>query len=174
MEDILSSSTSEYERIGEAVLRQRLRERTPDNLTIGNRDVSQNELDRVIRIARVDEFFEELPDRYDTQLGDNGVRLLGGQKQRVALARALLEDADFLILNEATSDLNSNLEKEVRRATEGMDREYAIITIAHRLSTVENANRIYTVEDGRISEYGSHSDLLSKDGTYAELYGIQS
>ena len=144
------------------------------NLTIGNRDANDREIERVCEIACVNEFFDELPKGYDTLLGDDGVRLSGGQKQRVALARALLEDADLLILDEATSDLDSNLEKEVQQAIEEMDREYAIIAIAHRLSTVENADRIYTVEDGRISEYGSHSDLLSKDGTYAELYGIQS
>ena len=144
------------------------------NLTIGNRDVTDQEIERVCEIARVDEFLDDLPRGYDTLLGDDGVRLSGGQKQRVALARALLEDADLLILDEATSDLDSNLEKEVQEAIEGMEREYAIIAIAHRLSTVENADRIYTIEDGRISERGSHSDLLSKDGTYAELYGIQS
>ena len=144
------------------------------NLTIGNRDATDREIERVCKIARVDEFLGDLPKGYDTLLGDDGVRLSGGQKQRVALARALLEDADLLILDEATSNLDSNLEKEVQQAIEGMDREYAIIAIAHRLSTVENADRIYTVENGRISEYGSHSDLLSKDGTYAELYGIQS
>ena len=144
------------------------------NLTIGNRDATDREIERVCEIARVDEFIDDLPKGYDTLLGDDGVRLSGGQKQRVALARALLEDADLLILDEATSDLDSNLEKEVQQAIEGMDREYAIIAIAHRLSTVENADRIYTVDEGHISECGSHSDLLSKDGTYAELYGIQS
>ena len=144
------------------------------NLTIGNRDATDREIEHVCEIARVDEFLDDLPKGYDTLLGDDGVRLSGGQKQRVALARALLEDADLLILDEATSDLDSNLEKEVQEAIEGMDREYAIIAIAHRLSTVENADRIYTVENGGISEYGSHNDLLSKDGTYAELYAIQS
>ena len=144
------------------------------NLTIGNRDAADREIERVCEIARVDEFLDDLPKGYDTLLGDDGVRLSGGQKQRVALARALLEDADLLILDEATSDLDSNLEKEVQQGIEGMDREYAIIAIAHRLSTVENADRIYTVEDGRIAECGSHSDLLSKNGTYAELYAIQS
>lgn len=143
------------------------------NLTIGNRDASREEIRRVCEIARVDEFFDDLPEGFETTLGDDGVRLSGGQKQRVALARALLEDADLLILDEATSDLDSNLEKEVQEAIENMERDYAILTIAHRLSTVENADRIYTVEDGKISEYGTHSDLLQKGGTYAELYRIQ-
>jgi subfamily B ATP-binding cassette protein MsbA len=143
------------------------------NLTIGNRDVSQNELDRVTRIARVDEFFDELPEGYDTQLGDDGVRLSGGQRQRVALARALLKEADILVLDEATSDLDSNLEKEVQESIENMERDYAIVGIAHRLSTVQNADRIYTVEAGEIIETGRHEDLIKNEGQYAKLYEIQ-
>ncbi|MDB2262448.1 ABC transporter ATP-binding protein [Halorubrum ezzemoulense] len=144
------------------------------NLTVGNRDVSEEELDRLCEIAKVDEFLEDLPKGYDTMLGDEGVRLSGGQKQRVALARALIEDADLLILDEATSDLDSNLEKQVQQAIEDMDRDYAIITIAHRLSTVKNADRIYTVEHGEITERGEHRELIDRNGKYAELYGIQS
>ena len=144
------------------------------NLTIGSRDVSEAELDRVCEIANVDEFIHDLPKGYDTMLGDEGVRLSGGQKQRVALARALIEDANLLVLDEATSDLDSNLEKKVQKAIEDMDREYVIITIAHRLSTVKNADRIYTVESGQITETGDHRELVDSGGKYAELYGIQS
>ena len=144
------------------------------NLTIGNRDVTQREVDRAVEIARVDEFMSELPDGYETQLGDEGVRLSGGQKQRVSLARALLEDADVLVLDEATSDLDSNLEQEVQEAIETMDRDYAMIAIAHRLSTVQNADRIYTVDDGQIVESGQHAELVANGGQYADLYGIQS
>ena len=144
------------------------------NLTIGNRDVSEAELDRVRRIAKVEEFFDDLPDGYETQLGDDGVRLSGGQRQRVALARALLKDAEVLVLDEATSDLDSDLERQVQAAIESMDRDYAIIGIAHRLSTVQNADRIYTVADGKITEAGSHEELIESDGQYAELYTIQS
>jgi subfamily B ATP-binding cassette protein MsbA len=92
----------------------------------------------------------------------------------VALARALLKDADFLVLDEATSDLDSNLEKEVQTAIESMDRDYGIIAIAHRLSTVKNADRIYTIDDGEIIESGAHQELLAEEGEYAELYTIQS
>lgn len=144
------------------------------NLTIGNRDASKDELDRVCEIAKVDEFFDDLPQGYGTQLGDDGVRLSGGQKQRVALARALLDEADLLILDEATSDLDSNLEQEVQEAIENMDREYIIITIAHRLSTVQNADQIYTVKNGVITESGVHSELLNQEGKYADLYKVQS
>jgi subfamily B ATP-binding cassette protein MsbA len=144
------------------------------NLTIGNRDVSDEELDRVTRIAKVNEFFDELPEGYDTQLGDEGVRLSGGQRQRVALARALLKDAEVLILDEATSDLDSNLEKQVQSSIESMERDYAIVGIAHRLSTVKNADRIYTVDTGEIIETGCHEDLINEGGQYADLYAIQS
>jgi len=117
---------------------------------------------------------DDLPNGYDSRLGDDGVRLSGGQRQRVALARALLKDADFLLLDEATSDLDSNLEREVQAAIEAMDRDYAIVAIAHRLSTVKNADQIYTVDNGEIIESGTHQELLAEEGDYAELYTIQS
>jgi subfamily B ATP-binding cassette protein MsbA len=144
------------------------------NLTVGNRGVSKAELDRVARIASVDEFFDELPNGYETRLGDDGIRLSGGQHQRVALARALLKDAGVLILDEATSDLDSSLEREVKASIESMEREYAIVGIAHRLSTVKNTDRIYTVDDGRIVEAGRHGELVDAGGQYAELYALQS
>jgi subfamily B ATP-binding cassette protein MsbA len=145
-----------------------------NNITVANRDATQEDIERVCTIAKVDEFVNELPDGYDSQLGDDGVRLSGGQRQRVALARALLKDSDFLLLDEATSDLDSNLEREVQDAIEAMERDYGMIAIAHRLSTVKNVDRIYTVDSGEIIEEGSHQELLDDDGDYAELYAIQS
>ena len=144
------------------------------NVTIGKRDATRADVERVCAIARVDEFLGDLPNGYESELGDEGVRLSGGQRQRIALARALLKDADFLVLDEATSDLDSSLEKEVQDAIESMDREYGIVAIAHRLSTVQNADRIYTMDDGEIVERGTHGELLGEEGEYAALYTIQS
>jgi subfamily B ATP-binding cassette protein MsbA len=144
------------------------------NITIGTRDVSEEELERVCEIAQVTEFFDDLPDGYETVLGDEGVRLSGGQRQRVSVARALLKDSDLLVLDEATSDLDSNIEEKVHRAIESMDRDYAMLVIAHRLSTVVNADRIYTMEDGQIVESGRHGELIEQDGTYASLYATQT
>ncbi|MDZ7850719.1 MAG: ABC transporter ATP-binding protein [Halodesulfurarchaeum sp.] len=144
------------------------------NVTIGNRDANREAVKEVCEIAKVDEFLDELPKGYDSKLGDDGVRLSGGQRQRVALARALLKEADFLVLDEATSDLDSNLEQEVQDAIESMDRDYGMIAIAHRLSTVKNADQIYTLDQGEIIESGTHEELLSEEGKYAELYEIQS
>lgn len=144
------------------------------NLTIGNRDVSQSRLDEVIEIAKVDEFIDDLPDGYETRLGDEGVRLSGGQRQRIALARALLKESDILVLDEATSDLDSSLEKQVQSAIENMERDYAIVGIAHRLSTVQNADQICTLEDGKIVEKGDHETLVQKGGQYSDLYNVQT
>lgn len=143
------------------------------NVTVGNRDATADEIARVCEIAQVTEFLNDLPDGYDTVLGDDGIRLSGGQRQRVAIARALLKEGDVLVLDEATSDLDSNIEKNVQSAIEEMERDYAIIAIAHRLSTVKNADCIYTIDGGRVFESGTHEELLDNGGKYADLYNNQ-
>ncbi|MFC6873708.1 ABC transporter ATP-binding protein [Halobellus marinus] len=144
-----------------------------ENLRIANQHATRQELERVCEIAQVTEFLDDLSDGYETELGDDGVRLSGGQRQRVALARALLEDADILVLDEATSDLDTNIESRVQAGIESMDRDYMILAIAHRLSTINHADRIYTVKDGTIVERGQHESLLENDGQYAKLYFAQ-
>jgi subfamily B ATP-binding cassette protein MsbA len=143
------------------------------NLTVGNRDASDEAIEKVCSIAQVSEFLDDLPAGYDTVLGDDGVRLSGGQRQRVAIARALLKDADVLVLDEATSELDSTLEARVHAGIETLNRDYAVVAIAHRLSTVTSADTIHVVEDGNIVESGTHHELLDHDETYSELYDSQ-
>ena len=143
------------------------------NLTVGARDATQAEIEWACEIAQVTEFLDGLPHGYGTELGDNGVRLSGGQRQRVAIARALLSDADVLMLDEATSHLDSELEEQIHNGIVATDGDYAMLVIAHRLSTVTDADRIYAMEDGQIAETGDHQELLEEDGTYSRLHATQ-
>jgi len=143
------------------------------NVTVGKPDAGVEEIEQACELALVTEFLDDLPNGYETQLGDNGARLSGGQRQRIALARALLKDADVLVLDEATSDLDMQIEQQVQSAIETMDNDYITLTIAHRLSTIRNSDRIYTLEDGTISESGDHETLLESDEAYANLYAAQ-
>ncbi|SFQ00785.1 MULTISPECIES: ABC transporter ATP-binding protein [Halolamina] len=140
------------------------------NVRIGNRDASRSEIERACELACVTEFLDDLPEGYQSTLGDDGVRLSGGQKQRVALARALVRDVDFLLLDEATSDLDTNIEEDVHDGIESLDADHGLVVVAHRLSTVRNADRIYTMVDGRVEEVGTHEELLEAEEMYAELY----
>jgi subfamily B ATP-binding cassette protein MsbA len=143
------------------------------NLTVSSRDATEREIREACRVAQVTEFLDELPEGLDTPLGDDGVRLSGGQRQRVALARALLKDADILVLDEATSDLDTALEADIQRRLEATADDRILVVIAHRLSTVRNADRIYAMDDGRVTESGPHGALVASEGTYAELYAAQ-
>jgi len=143
------------------------------NLTVGAREASDAALERACEAAQVTEFVDDLTDGYDTELGDDGVRLSGGQRQRVAVARALLLDADVLVFDEATSDLDADLERRVYAAIESLDRTYATLVITHQLAAVTDADRIYTIEDGRVTEVGDHRTLLANGGTYAELFAAR-
>jgi len=134
---------------------------------------SRAEVESAARAAHALEYIREMPNGLDTLIGENGVKLSGGQRQRLAIARALLKNAPLLILDEATSALDSESERHVQDALATLMRGRTTIVIAHRLSTVERADRIVVLSRGRIAEIGSHAELLSRDGLYAKLYRIQ-
>ncbi|NUL81255.1 MAG: ABC transporter ATP-binding protein [Armatimonadetes bacterium] len=141
-----------------------------DNIAYGKPGASREEIEAAARAAHAHEFIERLPDSYDSLLGDKGARLSGGENQRIAIARALLRDPKILILDEATSALDSVSERLIQQAIlEGKGRRTTIV-IAHRLSTVQSADRLLALDRGRLVETGAHADLLAKEGYYARLY----
>jgi subfamily B ATP-binding cassette protein MsbA len=139
----------------------------------GKRDASRAEIEAAARAAHALDFIHVLPQGFDTLIGENGSRLSGGQRQRIAIARAILKDAPILILDEATSALDSESERAVQEALETLMRGRTTLVIAHRLSTVEHANRIVVLAQGRVAEIGSHAELLAAGGIYAGLYRLQ-
>ncbi|MDH3192682.1 MAG: ABC transporter transmembrane domain-containing protein [Acidimicrobiia bacterium] len=144
-----------------------------DNLRIGKHDATDAELKEAAVAAHADEFITLFPDGYQTIVGERGVKLSGGQRQRVAIARALLKDPRILVLDEATSSLDSESEALVQEALETLMEGRTTLVIAHRLSTIRDADRIVVVDDGRIVEHGSHDELLARNGLYARLYAAQ-
>ncbi len=141
------------------------------NISYGDlKDCSSEQVMAAAKMANADEFIKNLPQGYDTLIGDDGVMLSGGQRQRIAIARAILKDAPILILDEATSALDTDSERYIQAALEGLIKNRTTFVIAHRLSTIEKADRILVMESGRIIEQGSHKDLLSQAGRYAQLY----
>ena len=144
------------------------------NIAYGTKQhAGQEEIEAAARAAQALDFILQLPDGFNTLIGENGTRLSGGQRQRLAIARALLKNAPILILDEATSALDSESERAVQEALEVLMKGRTTLVIAHRLSTIENADRIVVLAQGRIVEIGSHAQLLVKDGLYANLYRIQ-
>jgi ATP-binding cassette, subfamily B, bacterial MsbA len=144
-----------------------------NNIAYGREDLSLERVRDAARAAHADEFIRELPQGYDTDRGRGGVRLSGGQRQRLAIARALLKDAPILILDEATSQLDSESEQLVQRALANLMEGSTTMVIAHRLSTVARADRIHVIEGGRVVEEGRHEELIGRAGTYRRLYELQ-
>lgn len=144
-----------------------------DNIAYGTSDATRESIEAAARAAYAHEFIERLPSGYDTIVGDNGVMLSGGQRQRLAIARAIFKDSPILVLDEATSALDTESERYIQRALEEVCRGRTTFVIAHRLSTVERADRILVMEQGEIIEQGSHAELLEKEGAYAALYRLQ-
>jgi subfamily B ATP-binding cassette protein MsbA len=150
------------------------------NDTIGNNiaygrfgDVTEGEIRRAAATAHALDFIEQMPQGLDTLIGENGVLLSGGQRQRIAIARAVLKNAPILILDEATSALDTESERYIQAALEKLMRQCTTLVIAHRLSTVEHANRIVVLDQGKVVETGSHEQLLASNGSYAHLYRLQ-
>lgn len=143
-----------------------------DNISFGC-DYSDEEVINAAKLANADEFIQQLPQGYDTVVGDRGMRLSGGEKQRIAIARAMIRKPEVLILDEATSSLDNISEKLVQLAINKVSKNCTTFIIAHRLSTIRNADMIHVLDEGKIVESGSHKQLLSKKGAYWDLYNIQ-
>jgi len=140
-----------------------------DNLLWANEAATEQEIKRACQQANADQFIEEFPKGYNTLVGDRGVRLSGGQAQRIALARAILRKPDLLILDEATSSLDTRAERLIQQAIENVARETTVVVIAHRLSTIINADYIYVLRDGRVVEEGTYSKLVRMDGYFNRM-----
>jgi len=132
-----------------------------------------DQVKRAAEAAFADGFIQALPEGYDTPLGERGLKLSGGQRQRIAIARALLKDPPILIFDEATSHLDTESEREVQRALENAMKGRTVFVIAHRLSTVQRADRIFVVDDGKIIQQGDNAALLREGGAYKRLHDLQ-
>ncbi len=144
-----------------------------NNIAYGNRQASDGDIIQAAKSAYAHDFIQALPNKFDTGVGELGARLSGGEKQRICIARALLKNAPILILDEATSSLDTESERAVQKALENLMRGRATLVIAHRLSTVRSADRIIVIVNGQVVEEGKHDTLLAAGGEYHKLYEMQ-
>ena len=143
------------------------------NIAYGDKEASLQQVKLAARAASADEFIEKLPQKYDTEIGERGVKLSGGQKQRIAIARVFLKNPPIVVLDEATSALDNKTEKQIQSALEKLAEGRTTIVIAHRLTTVQNADKIVVLENGCVKETGTHTELLAKKGVYYNLYNAK-
>jgi ATP-binding cassette subfamily B protein len=144
------------------------------NIAYGRPGATQDQIEHAARLAQVHDFVLRMPEGYDTRVGERGLKLSGGEKQRVAIARTILKDPRFLILDEATSALDTRTERDIEAALNAVSAQRTTLVIAHRLSTVVDADQIFVLVDGHIAERGTHRDLLARDGTYAAMWALQA
>ena len=144
------------------------------NIAYGRPNASEAEIERAAKLAGAAEFIAALPERYDTVVGERGAKLSGGQRQRVAIARALIKDAPILLLDEATSALDNESERQVQGALATLMKGRTTVVVAHRLSTIIDADIIYVIEDGRVVEQGRHAELITRGGAYSRLHALQA
>lgn len=140
-----------------------------ENLQLVRNDVTDEEIKRACKLACLDEYIDNLPDKYDTIVGEGGVNLSGGQRQRLAIARALIQDTQIILFDEATSALDNETQSKIQDAIDNLKGNYTIIIIAHRLSTIVNCDKIFMLDDGKIIDSGSHKELLSSNKEYKKL-----
>lgn len=145
-----------------------------ENISYANPKATTKDIEKAAKAANADDFIRSFTKGYDTEIGEKGLRLSGGQKQRIAIARAILKDAPILVLDEATSSLDSKAEAEVQKALNNLMKNRTTLIIAHRLSTIAHVDKIITLQNGRIAEVGSPAELASTDGIYAELLALQN
>jgi ATP-binding cassette subfamily B protein len=143
------------------------------NIGYGREGAAQDEIEAAARGAAIHDFVQELPDGYEALVGERGLKLSGGEKQRVAIARTLLKDPPVLILDEATSALDSRTEAAIQETLRRVAARRTCLVIAHRLSTVVDADQIVVLDQGRVAERGTHAELLRRDGLYAEMWARQ-
>ena len=145
-----------------------------ENIRYGNVNATDEEVIKAAKLAFADNFIKELPNGYDSKVGERGVMLSGGERQRVAIARAILKNAPVLILDEATAALDSESEQYIQKSLKKLMKGKTVIAIAHRLSTLKEMDRLIVMDKGKIVEEGTHDDLLKKHGAYYHFYQMQS